>query len=131
MDDRGTLKLRTLIGPQSGSYNVRAGESAVIGRLPFSDICLLHEGVSRRHALVSAKGTDWFIADQGSSGGTYVNGIKLRNGEPSLLSEGDLVRVGPWTMRASIASEQGDGPRALGHQPVGKTIAIPGHPARS
>jgi len=38
--------------------------------------------------------------------------------------------VGPWTMRASIASEQGDGPRALGHQPVGKTIDDTGSPGQ-
>jgi serine phosphatase RsbU (regulator of sigma subunit)/pSer/pThr/pTyr-binding forkhead associated (FHA) protein len=77
--------------------------------LPFSDICLLHEGVSRRHALITSKvGADgdpeFSITDQGSSGGTFLNGVKLRQGEPLPLVEGDLLRIGPWTFRMTIGS---------------------------
>ena len=53
------------MGPQLAVHEVAVGESAVIGRLPFSDICLMHEGVSRRHALVAPKGEGWVLSDQG------------------------------------------------------------------
>jgi sigma-B regulation protein RsbU (phosphoserine phosphatase) len=92
------------MGPNTGTHTVKAGESTVIGRLPFSDLCLLHEGVSRRHALISAKGAQWYLTDQGSSAGTFLNGVKLRANEPVPLSEGDLLRVGPWTFRLTIGS---------------------------
>jgi len=100
------LELRTIIGPQVGSHNVAAGKSAMIGRLPFSDICLLHEGVSRRHALITSRGEEWMITDQGSSGGTFLNGIKLKNNEAAVVWEGDLVRVGPWTFRVGTGGPQ-------------------------
>lgn len=109
MIDQRTLQLQTVMGPVLATYLVRSGESAVIGRLPFSDICLLHESVSRRHALVTFKDAQWLLADQGSSAGTLLNGVKLRSGEPKPLAQGDLVRVGPWTMRISILGPN-DGP---------------------
>jgi serine phosphatase RsbU (regulator of sigma subunit) len=102
------------MGPQLAVHEVATGASAVIGRLPFSDICLLHEGVSRRHALVAPKGEGWVLSDQGSSGGTYLNGLRLQNGEPMPLVEGDLVRIGPWTFRLSIGTG--------GHETISRTI---------
>ena len=92
------------MGPQMAVHEVASGESAVIGRLPFSEICLMHEGVSRRHALVASKGEGWVISDQGSSGGTFLNGQRLQSGDAMPLMEGDLVRIGPWTFRMAIAA---------------------------
>ncbi|MBS0196909.1 MAG: SpoIIE family protein phosphatase [Planctomycetes bacterium] len=125
------LTLRSLIGPQMGAYFVRPGDTAMIGRLPHCDICLMHEGVSRRHALVSSRGGQWFITDQASSGGTFINGVKLVPHEPVPVSEGDLARISAWTFRVCIGE---DAPAGMGtvddaaapHQRISK-ISSEGH----
>lgn len=94
------------MGPTAGEFTVKGGESATIGRLPYSEICLLHEGVSRKHALVTSRNGEWFIADQGSSAGTFVNGVRVKESEPVALREGDLLRIGPWTMRVSTGGPE-------------------------
>ena len=94
------------MGPTAGEFTVKGGESATIGRLPCSEICLLHEGVSRKHALVTSRHGEWYIADQGSSAGTFVNGVRVKESEPVALREGDLLRIGPWTMRVSTGGPE-------------------------
>lgn len=52
---------------------------------------------SRRHAHVQRKGLKFFIADDGSSNGTRVNGKKI-DGEHELQS-GDIVVIGSHTFK--------------------------------
>ncbi len=101
------LQLRTLTGPQLTVHDVAPGSSAVIGRLPTSDVCLLHENVSRTHAKVAPHERGWAVTDLGSSGGTFLNSVKLQQGDATPLLDGDTLRIGPWTFRLSI----GDGVR--------------------
>lgn len=105
------LKLETVAGPDQSSCTITPEKPIVIGRAVESDICLLHEGVSRRHAMVQFKhvsrtgsgaGGRWFIADLGSSGGTFVSGVKLAAQNPIALADADLIRIGPWVFRVVL-----------------------------
>ncbi len=50
--------------------------------------------VSRVHATF-VKGEDgWYVKDEGSSNGTFVNSVKVEPGTPRKLGEGDLVSLG-------------------------------------
>lgn len=59
------------------------------------------EKVSRFHARFAHDGKSWRIADLKSRWGTFVNGVKLEEGPDVPLSEGDLVRIVPWTFSFS------------------------------
>lgn len=107
------LILRALIGPRLDAFTVRPGETAMVGRLPYSDVCLMHEGVSRRHALLTSRAGDWFVTDQESAGGTFLNGVRLKAHEPAPLSDGDVLRIGPWTFRACIGEAAGAAAKVL------------------
>lgn len=100
----GALRLRAVQGPYVDIYTVTPASKAVIGRAPGCEICLVHESVSRRHALLQAAGPAWSIADEGSSGGTFLNGIQLTPHTPTVIAQGDLLRVGPWTFRVEVDS---------------------------
>lgn len=67
------------------------------------------EKVSRTHARILADTAgDWRLTDLKSAWGTYVNGVKLAAGEPSVLRENDLIRITPWTFRfSSVPKYQG------------------------
>jgi hypothetical protein len=77
--------------------------SIVIGRNKDCDLPLplQAEKVSRRHAEFVHQNGQWRIADLGSRWGTVVNGVKLQPNRPVFLSEGDLLRIQPWTFRFS------------------------------
>lgn len=120
------LGLRAVLGPYLDVYKVTAEKPAVIGRSATCDVCLAHESVSRRHASVMWGGAQWLLVDEGSSGGTFVNGVKLLTGRPSVVSHGDLIRIGPWTLRADVA---GDGSASRGGSVV-KTLDDGGDASR-
>ena len=57
-----------------------------IGRLPECDITLNDANVSRRHAQLRRTATLVYLIDLGSTNGTLVNGVAVRQ---HLLSPGD------------------------------------------
>lgn len=62
-----------------------------IGRKEDSDIVIHSEVVSRQHAILEQKGTDWVYKDQKSSNGTYVNGTKV---DSLTLHNGTSLQLG-------------------------------------
>lgn len=63
-----------------------------IGRSDDANLQLDDGYVSGVHALISARGDDFFVSDEGSSNGTYVN--RRRIGQPTLLRRGDTLQIG-------------------------------------
>ncbi len=69
------------------------GRNTAIGRSPSCDIVLDGDQlVSRRHALMRFDGQHYTIVDLGSSNGTFVNGIEIRETTP--LTDGDRITIG-------------------------------------
>src|ERR1044072_7583030 len=76
----------------------RAGESfqprgarTLIGRSPDCVVFLDDVTVSRRHALLTERDGRWFVEDQGSLNGTFVNRDRVEWAE---LSDGDELPIG-------------------------------------
>jgi hypothetical protein len=87
-----------LVLNSSGSI-FRLGSAAVIGREdPTLQIDL--EGypdgkfVSHRHAQIVKMNDQYYIEDLGSSNHTYVNDIKLAEGQSEPLKQGDTIKLG-------------------------------------
>lgn len=98
-----------------------------IGRSPSCDIALSGDQLaSRRHALVRCKSGRYTIVDLGSSNGTYVNDIEIR--EEATLRDGDIIKIGghevlfstgPAGPHASLASARLSQPLPV--SPLGET----------
>ena len=73
---------RYLIGPGGVS----------LGRAPPADIVLGDSEVSRLHCRLSLAGDALMVADQNSTNGTYVDGVRI--GGPTPLAVGQILRVG-------------------------------------
>lgn len=69
-----------------------------IGRSTDNDIVINENSVSRRHASLIISGSEFSVRDNGSSNGTYINGMRI-NGTSS-LRRNDILKVGnalvPW-----------------------------------
>jgi threonine dehydratase len=70
-------------------------ESVVIGRLPECAVVLSDPNVSRRHAEVRHTGGTVVVTDLGSTNGTKVNGVTVREQQ---LTSGDEITVGSTTL---------------------------------
>jgi serine/threonine protein kinase len=71
------------------------GDEFIVGRA--GDLRLGDARVSRRHARIRQESLGRYVLeDLGSSNGTYLNEQKI--GHPCNLSQGDIIRVGPFKM---------------------------------
>jgi pSer/pThr/pTyr-binding forkhead associated (FHA) protein len=82
--------------PPVGS-TIALGPINSIGRNVNNTIYVEDEFASTNHAMLTFRGRSWFIEDQGSTNGTYVNGHRIDR--PVALSFGDELTVGRVRMR--------------------------------
>jgi len=85
---------------QNGEWRSRRllveGDNVLLGRSSQCQICLPDKFVSRRHARLRYAQGQWFIQDQGSPGGTFVNGQRVH---ATRLHDGDIIRIGKTELR--------------------------------
>ncbi len=67
-----------------------------IGRYPTCDIVLPSNEVSRHHAILTPVGTSYFIEDNGSANGTFVNNNLV---DRKKLENGDVIKIGDFTLK--------------------------------
>ena len=85
-------------GPYAGQSFPLTHAPAAIGRAPERDIPLPADtSVSRSHARITYAEGRHFIADDGSSNGTFVNGGRVT--DPRVLSSGDTIQLADTAFR--------------------------------
>jgi WD40 repeat protein/pSer/pThr/pTyr-binding forkhead associated (FHA) protein len=69
------------------------------------DIALLHESISRRHAIIGHRGGRLCVADLGSANGTFVDGARIKaTAPPTVLREGSSITFGESTRSYVVAN---------------------------
>ncbi len=79
--------LRGVSGPYFGKVLAVPGRM-VIGRGSDCDLVLDEPEMSRRHAMIEVTAAGIYLRDMGSSNGTYVNGVQVRD---AVLYSGDQI----------------------------------------
>ena len=93
--DRGpALVIRAGGGRGGESFPLGTGR-VTIGRRPTSDIFLDDVTVSRDHAILVRRGSEYYLDDCGSLNGTYVNRHRI---ESHRLTHGDELQVGKYKL---------------------------------
>ena len=79
-----------------GAFRDRVG----VGRAQNADVCVPLRHVSKYHAYLMERDVGGYtITDAGSKNGTEVGGRLLDPRESEPLSDGDLIRLGPYRFR--------------------------------
>jgi pSer/pThr/pTyr-binding forkhead associated (FHA) protein len=111
------IELRILSGARAGQSEVFEKRAILVGRKPSNDLRFDLHGdldVSGDHAQIREHGGAWFVIDNGSTNGTYVNGTPIRDEAP--IRDGDIIAFGKNGPTVEV--------RAKGDA-TGKTPAIP------
>lgn len=90
--------VRVEAGFRRGRELILARPEVTIGRAESCDIGLFGDaGVEKLHARILQRGGEYYLADAGSPGGTFVNGRRVA--EPVRLRSGDLIQLGKSALR--------------------------------
>jgi hypothetical protein len=82
-------------GGRTGETFHPEGERTTIGRSPDCGIFLDDVTVSRRHAVLLRRDSGFYIEDQGSLNGTFLNRRRI---ESAQISDGDELQIGKYRM---------------------------------
>ncbi len=96
-------RLVATMGVYSGTvFPLNANGSALtVGREPTTGISLSNDTtVSRLHASIRTEGGQYVIADEGSSNGVFVNGVRIAGSQP--INPGDEVQIGNTRFRFEV-----------------------------
>ena len=92
---RGAALVIRTGGGRAGESFALEGDRLSVGRRPDSDIFLDDVTVSRDHAIIVRRGSDYYLDDCGSLNGTYVNRRRI---ESHRLADGDELQVGKYKL---------------------------------
>ena len=97
--------------PVSGTPIDVTRDQSLVGRDPGCEIVVSDGSVSRRHARLERRAGAWWVVDQGSANGTYVNSLKVAE---TALKDGQELRFGALAFRVDI----GEDPEATVAAPI-------------
>ena len=90
-----SLRLHRETGPQIELDRDRS----LIGRDAACEVMIDDRSVSRRHAAIERRGTDWVVVDQGSANGTFLDGRRVPE---AVLRDGQQLRLGTVVFQVEI-----------------------------
>ena len=82
-------------GGRAGETFTPQGNRTTIGRSPDCAVFLDDVTVSRKHAVLVERDGHWFVEDQGSLNGTFLNRHRI---EQAPLADDDEVQVGKYRL---------------------------------
>ena len=89
-------KLVQLDGSEAGQTHSLAEPEVVAGNGTDCDILVQHDTVSRRHFVISRGERSYMIRDLGSTNGTWVNGVRVKE---AYLHPGVVIHAGRVSFR--------------------------------
>lgn len=81
-------------------------EKTVIGSGDDNDLVLKIKGISRKHAIIISEDEQFFIVDQGSAGGTYINEEQLVPGQRTEFTSFFPIKLGPYVTLSLLSEEE-------------------------
>src|SRR5262245_12087529 len=88
--------------PVSGQPVDVVKDQSVVGRDPSCEIVGADGSVSRRHARLERRAGAWWVVDQGSANGTYLNSLRIAE---QALKHGQELRFGALAYRVDLKED--------------------------
>jgi pSer/pThr/pTyr-binding forkhead associated (FHA) protein len=76
---------------QQQVYDLPEGARLTLGRSGSNEVCIPAHTISRQHALIEFRDGMFFVVDNGSANGTFLNDVQIS--QPTPLMAGDKIRL--------------------------------------
>lgn len=92
--------IEAISNPSAVSYllfdkkKIQLVSKITIGRESDNSVVIDNKLASRHHALIQKIRDDYFLKDENSTNGTYLNGTKIPAGKYVKLNKGDKITIG-------------------------------------
>ncbi len=97
------MKLEVVAGPDLGRTATLSHRQLMVGTNPTNGLVLTDPAASRFHFRVRAEGQGYRILDAGSTNGTFVNGLRIRDG---FLDDGCQIEAGETTIAVRFRPDE-------------------------
>lgn len=93
-DAGSTLKIVAMNAPSYFELVIDKDEM-IIGKKPelVNGVISFNKMISRKHCRITRINGNYYISDEGSANGTYVNRVRLVNGQSKEINRGDIIRL--------------------------------------
>ncbi len=91
--DANSAALLVRSGVQKNQRFIISGNNVSLGRSDDSNIVLDDVTVSQKHAKITKENNAWYINDENSLNGIYVNFIRV---DKAILTAGDDIQIGKY-----------------------------------
>lgn len=89
-----TIRLVAMNAPEHFEIVIEKAEVVIGKKAEIVDVVIpFNKMISRKHCRVSKRNGEYYITDEGSANGTYVNRIRLTSNKPYLIKKGDIIRL--------------------------------------
>lgn len=96
-----SIKLESISGESFREIAQVAGGVITFGREPENGIIIDSSAISRRHGCMFQADQHWIFYDTGSTNGSFVNGVRVHDGQFRLLKDGDILQLADFSVRIS------------------------------
>ena len=103
--EQGIGKIRVQFEGVEGTI-ILDKDAIFIGRMRLCDIRLDHRSVSRIHAGINFLDSEFFLINLSSTNLMTLNGRLLAPKKTDVLSDGDIIQIGPFVISAQIADDE-------------------------
>lgn len=88
------IKMVAMNGPSYFELVIDKDEM-IIGKKPelVNAVISFNKMISRKHCRITRVNGTYYISDEGSANGTYVNRVRLANGQSKEIKRGDIIRL--------------------------------------
>jgi pSer/pThr/pTyr-binding forkhead associated (FHA) protein len=100
------MRLEVLVDKQEPLIFPLDKEQILIGSSENCDILLKTEGISRKHAVIYCHTDEFFIVDQGSTNGTFINEERLEPGKRFEFTSFFPVRLGESVLLTLLSDDE-------------------------
>lgn len=100
------MRLEIMIGNSDPLIYPIKGGRTVIGSAETSDIVLPAGGISRKHLVVAVENEQYFVIDQGSTNGSYINEERLIPGRRVEFTSFFPVRLGDDVLISLVSDDE-------------------------
>ena len=99
------MRIEILVGSKDPITFPLNSSKLTIGTAETCDIVINAHGVSRKHILVTTENDKFFVTDQGSTNGTFINEERLTPGRKTEFTSFFPLRLGDGVLVSLLADE--------------------------